>query len=142
MRADEHVRVECRADPARTGLLRAVTANLLVGLEFDIDAGADLKMAVDEAAAALVSTATEDAGLTADFYLASETFRVRISAPAGSDRDPLDRAGFSWVVLSTLSDSVDCGIEHPADGGSPLAFIELTKGRQKVHPGGDNDAVD
>jgi len=123
------VEVRVAAAAAQLPVLRAVTGDLAMRADFDVDAIDDLRLAVDEACSTLVGLAAESATLVCRFL--AEEHSITLSAAVTSDdsRKPREDT-FSWRVLSALADSVSTSVEPNADAdGGHVVRIELTKGR-------------
>lgn len=121
------VEVTIPADPARLPLLRSIAAALAMSLDFDIDTMADLRMAVDELAATVVTRARADSPVSVAFVAEGDAVSVRATATA-SDPAPIDKDSFGWMVLGTLSESVS-GTVDDRDGAGPRVQLSL-----KVRP--------
>src|SRR3954465_1224836 len=70
------VEVRTAASAALIPTIRAVASDLAARADFDLDAISDLRMAVDEACAALVDVAAPDSGLRCRFRIADDSIRV------------------------------------------------------------------
>ncbi|GAA4884237.1 MULTISPECIES: ATP-binding protein [Saccharopolyspora] len=126
--AADAVEVRVLADPRQLAVMRAVIGDLAMRADFDVDAIADLRLAVDEACSSLVRLAAPEATLRCRFRSLTDT--LSISAEVTSDDAFGPRKDtFSWRVLSALADSVSTSVEpDPASGGN-LVRIDLIKGR-------------
>lgn len=95
------------ASPNQLGSLRAMVRTVVAQNALSMDALADLVLAVDEAAATLVSHARPTSTLIATFDLNTDRRRVRVILTTTLS-SPLDLtpASFSWLVLRTLVDHV------------------------------------
>lgn len=111
------------ADPAGLPLLRSVAAALAVAMDFDIDTMADLRMAVDELGATVVTRARPGSSVTCEFVAQAGAVLVDAFAPAAGP-EPLDESSFGWMVLTTLADTVTGTIEH-VDGSGPQVRMSL-----------------
>lgn len=118
------VEVRTDANAEHLSALRAVAADLALHSDYDLDAVSDLRLAVDEACSTLVGLAADAAILRCAFSVEADGIRVRAEVSA-RDGATVDRRGFSWQVLSTLTDTVHADVD---DG--KLAFIELVKYRR------------
>ncbi len=117
------VQVTIPADPARLPLLRSIAAAMAVSLDFDIDTMADLRMAVDELAATVVTRARPGSPVRVEFMTEGDAVAVSALASA-SDPDPIDEGSFGWMVLSTLSETVSGTVED-RDGQGPQVHLSL-----------------
>ena len=94
------------AQSAYLSVLRTATASLASRLDFTIDDIEDLRIAVDEACAMLLSQAEAGADLECSFELSSEAIAVRVKVPT-IDGEPPARDTFAWTVLTALAGEVD-----------------------------------
>ncbi|MEU6129791.1 ATP-binding protein [Saccharopolyspora sp. NPDC047091] len=127
--AESVVEVRVAADASQLSVLRAVTGDLAMRADFDVDSIADLRLAVDEACSSLIRLAADGRQLVCRFE--TDEVGLHVSAAVGSDRGQGAREDtFSWRVLSALTDSVSTSVESDADSGTGhLVRIDLTKGR-------------
>ncbi|MEI4274061.1 ATP-binding protein [Klenkia sp. LSe6-5] len=124
-------RLELRVPTSRTQLpaVRAMTGDLAMRMDFDLDAVEDLRLAVDEASATLASVALPDAPLVTVFETGPTglTIHAWVATAEGTD---VPRDGFGWAVIAALVDSVDAGAatqaEVPAGDGSTSAVASIT----------------
>lgn len=73
--------------------------------DFDLDAIADLKIAVDEACSMLIMQATK--GVTLQCTFGTDIDAIVVDCEVATDgNEPLDETVFGWHVLSTLTDEV------------------------------------
>ncbi len=100
------VEVRVAASIAQIPPLRAVVGDLAARADFDIDAIADLRMAVDEAGATLVALAGVDARMCCFFELSPDEIVVTATV-AVDPGTSVPTATFGWRVLSTLMDRVE-----------------------------------
>lgn len=123
-RAD--VYIEVGALPSQLAPVRVVAADLAARADFDLDAVADLRMAVDEACATLATLAGPEDRLRCRLRVGSDgiTVTARLSTPCAS---AIEQDTFGWRVLATLTDEVEVLSEGV---GSPSALgIRLVKRR-------------
>jgi serine/threonine-protein kinase RsbW len=99
------------ADGAYLSVLRTATAGLASRLDFTIDDIEDLRIAVDEACAMLLSHAVPGADLTCEFELHEGVLRVAVSVQTSDGEQP-SRDTFAWTVLSALAGEVDSGVDE------------------------------
>ncbi|WP_414636252.1 ATP-binding protein [Actinophytocola sp.] len=110
-------------------IIRSVAANLAIRADFDLDAIADLKLAVDEACSTLITRAAKGATLSCRFFLSPNEIRFAAMVLSKSDHEP-SRDSFGWRVLTTLTDRADAWVDmngSSPDGRGPLVHIELAK---------------
>lgn len=110
-------------------IIRSVAANLAIRADFDLDAIADLKLAVDEACSTLITRAAKGATLSCWFFVRSNEIQFAATVMSKTDHEP-SRDSFGWRVLTTLTDRADTWVDmngSSPDGQGPLVHIELTK---------------
>lgn len=97
------------ADPFWMSALRALITDLAIRAEFDLDAVADLTLAVDEACAALIGAAAPYDTLVCRFAVAADRITVTATLPTvqRADRHALPTDTFGWRVIMTLADDVE-----------------------------------
>ncbi len=94
------------ADGAFVVLVRSAVSAMCARLDFTIDRIEDVKLAVDEAAALLLSDAEEGSDLEVAFTPdAPDGLLVALTAQTLHGRAP-HRDGFTWTVLTALVDEV------------------------------------
>jgi len=111
------------ADSGYLSVLRTATAGLAVRLRLPPDEIEDLRIAVDEACATLITFAAPDADVTCQFDMSAEALTVSVSVPVQDGTVLPGEGSFSWQVLSALAGDVS------AQSGSGRATIRLTKRR-------------
>lgn len=99
------------ADGAYLSVLRTATAGLASRLDFTLDDIEDLRIAVDEACAMLLSHAVHGADLTCEFELHESVLSVAVSVPTSDGEEP-SRETFAWTVLSALAGEVDSSVDE------------------------------
>ena len=108
--ARDRVRVSMPAEGAYLSVLRTATAGLAARLDFTLDEIEDLRIAVDEACAMLLSQAIPGTNLECDFDLGADSMTITVSVVAAQPRTPA-RDTFAWTVLSALAGDVDAKLE-------------------------------
>jgi serine/threonine-protein kinase RsbW len=108
--ARDRVRVSMPAEGAYLSVLRTATAGLAARLDFTLDEIEDLRIAVDEACAMLLSQAIPGTNLECDFELGTDSMTITVSVVAAQPRTPA-RDTFAWTVLSALAGDVDAKLE-------------------------------
>ena len=98
------------ADGAYLSVLRTATAGLASRLDFTLDDIEDLRIAVDEACAMLLSHAVAGADLTCQFELHEALLSIAVSVPTSDGEQP-SRDTFAWTVLSALAGEVDSSVD-------------------------------
>ena len=125
----DHVTVCMPAEGAYLSVLRTATAGLAARLDFTLDEIEDLRIAVDEACAMLLSQAIPGTNLECAFDLGAEEMTITVSVTAAEPRIPA-RDTFAWTVLAALAGSVDAW----AGPGSKLTVM-LRKTRELSRSG-------
>ncbi|MFI6479671.1 ATP-binding protein [Nonomuraea sp. NPDC050663] len=100
------------ADSAYLSVLRMITAGLAARIDFTLDEIEDLRIAVDEACAMLLSEAVPGTDLTAEFELAGQEMQVRVEVATVGSSAP-KRDDFAWMVLTALADEVEAVTDSP-----------------------------
>lgn len=86
-------------------VVRTVAEAVAARENFDLDAVADIKLAVDESSACLISRATLGARLECRFRVLPHTLEVVVSTTTTADDVPNENS-FGWHVLTTLTDTL------------------------------------
>lgn len=121
---DDIVVLRVPASSAYLGVLRTATAGLAARLQFALDEIEDLRIAVDEASAMLLSLTAADAELCCRFTVDTKSLTVATSVSTASAQSTLPGDdSFAWQVLNALTD----GVASESTGGT--ASIQLTKQR-------------
>jgi serine/threonine-protein kinase RsbW len=100
------VTIRLPAAGAYLSVLRTATAGLAARLDFTLDEIEDLRIAVDEACAMLLTQAVPGADLECQFALQSDNMRISVSVLTQDGEEP-SRETFAWTVLSALAGEVD-----------------------------------
>jgi serine/threonine-protein kinase RsbW len=126
------IEVSVDAEPSQLSVMRAVVGDLAMRADFDVDAIADLRLAVDEVCSTLIQLAGADTRLTCRFH--REDAGLSIEAEVLSAERAAPRTDtFSWRVLRALTDTVSTAVEPDTNGtDQQLVRIQLTK-RRVVH---------
>jgi serine/threonine-protein kinase RsbW len=95
---------------AYLSVLRTATASLASRLDFTIDDIEDLRIAVDEACAMLLTQALPGADLECTFELTAEAIRIDVSVLTLHGEEP-SRDTFAWTVLTALAGDVDSSVD-------------------------------
>ncbi len=125
----DHVTVCMPAEGAYLSVLRTATAGLAARLDFTLDEIEDLRIAVDEACAMLLSQAIPGTNLACAFDLGTEEMTITVSVTAAEPLIPA-RDTFAWTVLSALAGTVDSRL-----GSDDQVSIVLRKRRENVNSG-------
>jgi serine/threonine-protein kinase RsbW len=94
---------------AYLSVLRTATASLASRLDFTIDDIEDLRIAVDEACAMLLTQAVPGADLECTFELTADAIRIDVSVLTLDGQEP-SRETFAWTVLTALAGEVDSSV--------------------------------
>ena len=120
------VEVRLAPVPSQLPVVRTVAADLAMRADFDLDAIADLRLAVDEACATLIALAAPGEELTCSF--STDRGRITVSASVAALRGtPPDRDSFGWQVLSCLVDSATTWVSPTSEPGRFRVHVDLTK---------------
>lgn len=109
-------------------IIRSIAANIAIRADFDLDAIADLKLAVDEACSTLISRAVPNTTLSCTFGIYRAGIRFSAQARSLTGAAP-PRDSFGWRVLSTLADEVTAWVDGSGGPGGHRLHIALTKRR-------------
>jgi serine/threonine-protein kinase RsbW len=126
--AQDKVTVRLPAVGAYLSVLRTATAGLAARLDFTLDEIEDLRIAVDEACAMLLSQAVPGSSLECGFTLGEDMMTIAVSAPCLDPQQPASDT-FAWTVLTALAGSVDAYV-----GPGDLLTIVLRKTREASGP--------
>lgn len=129
--------IELRIGAVLTNLpiIRSLAASIAMRADFDLDAIADLRLAVDEACSTLITQAVPNTALTCSFRVNQDEIRFVVTVPSTSDAKPSSDS-FGWRVLSTLTDHTATWVDGPDEADAPnLVHIELAKRRTEGLPG-------
>jgi serine/threonine-protein kinase RsbW len=122
--AQDQVTVRLPAEGAYLSVLRTATAGLAARLDFTLDEIEDLRIAVDEACAMLLSQAVPGASLDCAFTLSQDVMTIAVTAACLAPQQPASDT-FAWTVLTALAGSVDAHV-----GPGDLLTIVLRKTRE------------
>jgi serine/threonine-protein kinase RsbW len=114
----DQVTVRMPADGAYLSVLRTATAGLAARLDFTLDDIEDLRIAVDEACAMLLSQAIPGSSLECSFALSPDDMTITVSVPSLNPRPPSGDT-FAWTVLSALAGTVEAQVGP----GDKLAIV-------------------
>lgn len=118
------MRVEVGAAPAELAPVRVVAADLATRADFDLDAVADLRIAVEEMCAALTTLAPPGERLNCLLSVRADRIMVTVQV-ATPTQVTVPQDSFGWRVLTTLADEV---VTLDGDGSDrPSVGIRLVK---------------
>ena len=101
----DQVIVRMPADGAYLSVLRTATAGLAARLDFTLDDIEDMRIAVDEACAMLLSQAIPGSSLECSFSLSPDDMTITVAVPSLNPRPPSGDT-FAWTVLLALAGTV------------------------------------
>src|SRR2546423_14139172 len=122
-RKEDGVVLVVPADGSYLAVLRTATAGLAARLQFTLDEIEDLRIAVDEACAILLSIAPAQAEVTSQFEVTDSALSIDVSVPITGHATLPGGNSFSWQVLTALAGEVS------AQTDGDRAAIRLTKRR-------------
>ncbi len=105
----DQVTVRMPADGAYLSVLRTATAGLAARLDFTLDDIEDMRIAVDEACAMLLSQAIPGSSLECNFALSPDDMTITVAVPCLNPRPPSGET-FAWTVLSALAGTVEAQV--------------------------------
>ena len=110
--ASQTVLVRVPASPGHLTLLRTAVGGYAARDRFTLDQVDDLRMAVEEAAVALLRHADGEP-IDCEIATTGDGVRIRLSTRVASG-PVIDETSFSWAILSALADEVETGTEDSA----------------------------
>jgi anti-sigma regulatory factor (Ser/Thr protein kinase) len=128
-RSPRSVELRVSAQLENLAVIRTVIGALATFEDLDLDAVADLRLAVDEACTRLIRSTTPDATLLLVVDPRVDELVVDASTTSTAE-DVLTPGSFSWHVLTSLTDDVH--VFHDGDdleGVDPVIGISLTTRR-------------
>jgi serine/threonine-protein kinase RsbW len=120
---DDVVVLVVPADSSYLAVLRTATAGLAARLQFTLDEIEDLRIAVDEACAMLLSVTPPGAEVTSHFEVTDKALSIEVAVPVSGTATLPGDSSFSWQVLIALAGEVS------AETSQQRAAIRLTKRR-------------
>jgi serine/threonine-protein kinase RsbW len=124
----DQVTLRMPADGAYLSVLRTATAGLAARLDFTLDDIEDLRMAVNEACAMLLSQAIPGSSLECTFTLGPDDLTIAVLVPCLNPRPPSGDT-FAWTVLSALAGTVEAQV-----GPGDKLGVVMRKGRPNSGP--------
>jgi serine/threonine-protein kinase RsbW len=122
--AGHQLELRLDAHPFWMAPLRALTSDLAARADFDLDAVADLTLAVNEACTVLVEAAAPRDTVVCRFAVGPDYITVTATLPSlWPQAQPRYDSSIGWRILTTLADDVQLVDEERAPG------IRLTKHR-------------
>lgn len=123
LRANE-VEVRMLASRERVPGVRALAADMAMREDFDLDAISDLRLAVEEACATVLTNAEPEGTLVCRLLVSADLLEINASATLRNGADP-EVGSMSLRILRTLADSVDCWTS--TSNGQRQFHVQLTK---------------
>lgn len=127
---EDDVEVRLGANLTHLPIVRSIAANVAVRADFDLDAIADLRLAVDEACSTLITRAVAGSTMTCRFAIDDGELRFH-GTVASAEQEAPSTASFGWKVLTTLADTANTWLDSEgrdgADGPHGQVHVELTK---------------
>ncbi|OZM73263.1 ATP-binding protein [Amycolatopsis antarctica] len=130
--ARDDIELRLGADLVHLPIIRSVAGSIAIRADFDLDAVADLRLAIDEAASTLIARAMPGTTLVCRFAADEDTLRFTGEARS-ADEQPPSTGSFGWRVLTTLADTARTWVEL-GDAEGHHMHIELSK-RKKAAEG-------
>lgn len=96
------VELRLPADSVYVSVLRTTSAGLAARLDFTLDDIEDLRIAVGEASALVLSEADPGSDLLCRFHLGAGELTVQVTVDSATPSTP-DEDSFAWQVLTTLA---------------------------------------
>ena len=122
------VEVRVSAQLENLAVVRTVIGALATFEDLDLDAVADLRLAVDEACTRLIKATTPDSTLVVMVDPRADELVIDVSTTSSvAVDDVLSQGSFSWHVLNSLTDDVQ--VFHDGAEVGPIVGISLTTRR-------------
>ncbi|HEX4702532.1 MAG TPA: ATP-binding protein [Pseudonocardiaceae bacterium] len=118
------VEVRMLATGERVPGVRALAADMAMREDFDLDAIADLRLAVEEACATVLANAEPDSTMVCRLLVSTELLEINTSATLRPGLQP-SVGSMSLRILRTLADTVDTWTS--TSNGRRLFHVQLTK---------------
>ena len=126
------IELRLAADLVNLPIVRSVVATIATRADFDLDAIADLRLAVDEACSTLITRAVPGTTMRCRFTATDDELCFSGTAWIMNEKEPSTKS-FGWRVLTTLTDSVHSQVT--SNGQHHRLDIELAKRRAVGVPG-------
>lgn len=125
--AQDDIELRLGANLVHLPIIRSVAASIAMRADFDLDAIADLRLAVDEACSTLITRADPRSTMVCRFTINDSELRFS-GAVSSSSSDAPSTASFGWRVLTTLADTASSWVEQGGNNGQRnWVHIELAK---------------
>lgn len=120
------VELRIRATLDQLSILRALAATVAIQESFDLDAIADIRLAMDEICTHLIVRALPDSVLVCRFVYAASQLHISV-ATTTAESDGADQRSFGWHVLTALTDSISLDQEEDPNGAGYITTMKFTK---------------
>jgi serine/threonine-protein kinase RsbW len=128
----EEIEIKLPAEPDQLSLLRTMAGAIAMRADFDLDAIADLKIAVDEACSMLIVRAAKGSPMRCAFGIDEDVITVGAEVETTNGDSRIDEAAFGWHVLSTLTDTASW--TAAGNNARPQLCLQLTVRRKVTGP--------
>ena len=132
-RDDRSVELIVAASAESLAVLRTLVAAVAAFEDFDLDAIADIRLAVDEACTGLIRAAVPGSRLRVVVDPANDAVTIRASARCAVDDNRgtavVKPDSFSWHVLKSLADEVSTFADEQDGDGTQVLGVSLTSRR-------------
>ncbi|HEX6967315.1 MAG TPA: anti-sigma regulatory factor [Micromonosporaceae bacterium] len=108
------------ADVNYLAVLRTATAGLAARMQFALDEIEDLRIAVDEACAMLLTVAVPDAELACRFVMLADALIIEVTVATVRQARLPAQSSFAWRVLTALTDEVSA---ERSDGRATIRLL-------------------
>jgi serine/threonine-protein kinase RsbW len=125
------VEVRMLASRERVPGVRALAADMAMREDFDLDAIADLRLAVEEACATVLAVAEPESTLVFRMLVSANLLEINARAAVRPGAEPAVGT-MSLRILSTLADSVDYWTSGDDVSGGQLFHVRLTKAQPSI----------
>jgi serine/threonine-protein kinase RsbW len=109
----DRVQLRMPADSAYIGVLRTATAGLAARRDFTLDEIEDLRIAVDEMSALLLTQVRAGASLDCLFELGSDDLTVHVSVESDHPKAPREDS-LAWTLLTALAGELHATVSDTA----------------------------
>jgi serine/threonine-protein kinase RsbW len=123
------IELRLAADLVNLPIVRSVVATIATRADFDLDAIADLRLAVDEACSTLITRALPGTAMNCRFTMSGDSLCFVGTVESETEAEPSTKS-FGWRVLTTLTDMVNSHVS--SNGQHHRLDIELAKRRVVV----------
>ena len=120
------VELRIQATLDQLSILRALAATVAIQENFDLDAIADIKLAMDEICTHLIVRAAPDSVLVCRFVFTPPQLHVSVSTTTTEYEDSTQRS-FGLHILTELTDSISLDQEENLGGVGYITTMKFTK---------------